>query len=336
MPMNGSARAAVFLLSLEESQALAIIQQLGDRELRELRLAVERLGPISTEAMDSVYQDFSRDFKLGVAPAAEGSAYLTELVRRVRGDEEAARLFAGGQELPALTGGDEGRGKPLASLSSVDPELLHVAIADEHPQVAAAVLAHLDAPLAAAVMTRLAATQQIDLLRRITALRAIPADAFVDAEKALVGLDLGPGREGELDGLASAVGILNEMPSSSANELLERIAEQNPDDAAKLQRAMFSFEMLKEADQRGMQQLLREVQSDVLLTALKAASDDLKAKVFSCMSTRARAMLQEELEMMAPVRLSDVEKAQQNIVELAMRLAGEGKLTIKGRGEEML
>ena len=335
MPLEGPARAAVFLLSLDEAQALPIIQQLGDGELRELRRAVQGLGPVSQETLQGVYEDFSRDFKLGLSSPADSTRYLSELVRRARGEQEAVRLFGtgDGRDLPVLPEGD---GRPLASLSSLDPELLHVAIADEHPQIAAAVLAHLDPPMAAQVLGRLASVQQIELIRRITALRAVPADAFADAEQSLGGLELGAAAEGELDGLQSAVGILNEMQASAANELLERIAEHNPDEAAKLHRAMFSFEMLKDADQRGLQQLLREVQSDVLLTALKSASEVLKEKVFSCMSTRARSMLQEELEMMPPVRLSDVEKAQQSIVELAMRLAQEGKLALRGHGEEML
>jgi flagellar motor switch protein FliG len=331
MRLNGNAKAAVFLLSLDEVRAAKIIEQLDERELRQLREAVEALGPVSSEILEDVFVDFSRDFKKGVTSMQGGTDYLRDLVRKVRGEAQATRIFANGP-LPLLEGQ-----KPFANLADADPDVLRVAISEEHPQVAAAVLGHLTPTLAAQIVQGLSQPQQTDILLRIAMLKAIPQDAFADAEQALGGLALAAaGGEGEIDGMTSVATILNELPSTSATELLERIAEQHPEEAAKIQRAMFSFEHLVDADSRGLQQLLREVQSDTLLVALRTASAELKEKILACMSSRAATMLLEEMEMMPPVRLIDVENAQQQIIEIAMRLIGEGKMSVKGRGEELL
>lgn len=338
MDLEGASKAAVFLLSLDEQQALKVIEELDEHELRLLKEAVESLSPVSQENLEEVFVQFTQDFKRGFAPTKrQGRRYLQDLVLRARGEDQAVRIFGAPGKPPARLLPEGEVPRPLASLSEVDPDMLRMAIAEEHPQVAAAVLAHLSPPLSALVLENLPTVQQTDILRRIAALRTILPDAFADAEYGLGGLELAEvPREGVVDGVALAATILNEMASSVVSEVLGRIAESHPDEAVKLQRAMFSFEHLIEADKRGLQQLLREVQSDTLLIAFKTASEPLKQMFLSCMSRRAAAMLMEELEMMPPARLTDVENAQQQIVELAMRLVSEGKLIIKGHGEEMI
>ncbi len=331
--LSGKAKAAVFLLSLPEEKALKVIAELGERELRDLRGAVEGMNPIPQSALREVYSEFSEDFKRGLTPVQGGSTYLKNLVTKARGEQEAQRIFA--EQHALLPAGDPVR--PFATLADADPEVLRVALAEEHPQVAAAVLGHLTPTLAAQIIQKLPSSQQTDIVLRLALLSSIPPEALADAELGLGGLGFtAAARGGDVNGLESAASILNELPGNTANELIERIAENHPDQASQLQRAMFSFEHLVEADTRGLQQLLREVQSDTLLVALKTASQTLKEKLLSCMSSRAAAMLQEELELMPPVRLVDVENAQQQIISTAMRLLNEGKLSIKGRGEELL
>jgi len=330
--LSGKAKAAVFLLSLPEEKALKVIDQLAERELRELKGAVENMSPIPQSALQEIYSEFSADFKRGLTSVQEGSAYLRNLVTKVRGEQEAQRIFAE-RALAAPVQPD----RPFATLADADPEVLRVALAEEHPQVAAAVLGHLSPTLAAQIIQKLPQSQQTDVVLRLALLSSIPPEALADAELGLGGLGFTAAASGgEVNGMESAASILNELPGNTASELIERIAENHPDHASHLQRGRFSFEHLSEADTRGLQQLLREVQSDTLLVALKTASQTLKEKLLSCMSSRAAAMLQEELELMPPVRLVDVENAQQQIISTAMRLANEGKLSIKGRGEELL
>jgi flagellar motor switch protein FliG len=335
MQLSGKAKAAVFLLSLPEEKALKVIEQLDERELRELKGAVEGMNPIPQSALQEVYSEFTEDFKRGLTSVQGGSIYLRSLVTKVRGEQETQRIFTERALAAASTPGEPVR--PFAALADADPEVLRVALAEEHPQVAAAVLGHLTPTLAAQIIQKLPTGQQTDVVLRLALLSAIPPEALADAEFGLGGLGFTAAASGgDVNGLESAASILNELPGNTANELIERIAENHPDQASQLQRAMFSFEHLIEADARGLQQLLREVQSDTLLVALKTASQTLKEKLLSCMSSRAAAMLQEELELMPPVRLVDVENAQQQIISTAMRLLNEGKLSIKGRGEELL
>ncbi|MCC6748484.1 MAG: hypothetical protein IT371_12545 [Deltaproteobacteria bacterium] len=337
MQLDGTAKAAVFLLSLDEERAVKVIAHMEEQELQRLRDAVEKLGPIGSDLLESVYLDFAGAFKTGLTTMRGGPAYLHSLVSKARGEEEALRLLAP-QSTLALPGGPDGQpGRaPFAALASADADAVALALLAEHPQVMAAVLAHLPPVIAGAVMEKMSPSQQCDTLRRVATLTRVPKAAFADAEAALGALDLAPGEMGDVDGVGSAAAILNELPTEDATQLLERLAETHPNEAAQLRKAMFTFEDLIDADKRGLQEMMRQVQSDTLMIALKTASEALKQKILGCMSTRAAAMLLEELAMMPPVRVADVEQAQFQIVELAMRLVQEGKLTIAGRGENMV
>ena len=337
MELSGTAKAAIFLLSLDEAKAIKIIEQFSEEELRSLRKAVDELKPITGDTLNEVYQEFAQAFKDGLTTMHDGNRYLQDLVHKARGEEQARRLFASDEELLLPASVDEhGEPRPLASLVDVNPDALQMALADEHPQVAAAVLAHLDPELAATVLEGIPDEAQIEILKRITTLSSVPGASFVDAESALGGLDLGGAGGEEVDGIESAADILKSMGGQEASELLDKLSMDNPTEAVKLRQAMFTFEDLAEADNRGLQALLREVQSDTLLVALKAATEELKEKIFACMSSRAADMLRDEIEMLPPMRKSDVENSQQQIVDFAMQLVSEGRLVVAGSGEDMV
>jgi len=336
MNLPGVTRAAVFLLSLEEEVSIGIIRHMNEREVRQIRRVVDGLKPMTGDVLEQVYVMFNNAVKEGWTALPEGDKYLRQLVCKAQG-EEAEEWFATDSEEELLEKPVPGVQGPLSALTDVDPEVLRIALNEENPQVAAAVLAHLDPLVAAAVLQGIPTVQQTDLIFRIASLKPISVAAFSDAAHALGGVDLAAlPRPRDVDGVSLAATILNEMATVDATSVLERLAEEHPEDAVKLQRAMFTLENLLEADARGLQQLLREVQTDTLLVALKAASEPLKQRLFSCMSTRAAAMLQEEAELLPPMRMSDIEAAQHQIVEVAMRLMSEGKLGIRGRGEEMV
>ena len=333
MSLTGTQKAAIFLLSLDEANAISIVDQFSEEELRLLRKAVEELEPVNTDTLDGIYGEFASAFKSGLTTMQDGGRYLKDLVRKARGEDQARRLFAADERLMLEPGAAP---RPLAALADVSPDALKVVLGDEHPQVAAAVLANLEPEMAAGAIDGLEAERKVDIMRRITTLGAIPGAALADAEVALGGLDLSGSADGEVDGIGSAADILKAMPNQEANDLLDQLSMDNPTEAVKLRQAMFTFEDLSEADARGLQALLREVQSDTLLVALKNASEDLREKIFACMSSRAADMLRDEIEMMPPMRKSDVENAQQQIVDFAMQLISEGRLFISGSGEDMV
>ena len=335
MQLQGAEKAAVFLLSLPEERSVQILKHFAEDELQHLRAAMENLGPIGAGAVDGIYSEFADAFKKGLTSMRGSSAYLQSLVSKSHGESQAVKLFAPPElALPAAPPPPQ-EGEPLARLEDVDPSLLTVALADEHPQVAAVVLAHVEVSLAGAVLDKLPASVQSDLVRRIAKLTTVSGLAFEDAQRVLGGLEL-KSAAGEIDGLGTAAAILNQLAPPTAESLLEKLAEDTPEEVDFIRRAMFTFENLTEADTRGMQALLREVPSDTLLAALKTASDALKDKIFSCMSSRAAEMLREELDIMAPMRVAQVEEAQRQVVDVAMRLLGEGKIVVEGRGEGMV
>jgi len=297
-----------------------------------LREAIEGLGPIPAEAIDGVFQEFAEAFKRGVTSTTGGGAYLRSLVGRAFGEEQAEHLLSERGLSPAT----EEQPKKPGEFDRIDPELLRVALADEHPQVAAVVLAHVEPSLAAGVLEELSDALRSDLVQRIARLSQVSGAAFEDARRVLDGLQLRDTDEGEIDGRQLAATILNQMEPMTADLVLEEIGQEQPEAVDELRNAMFTFENLIAADTRGLQALLREVQSDTLLAALKLASDELKQKLFSCMSSRAADILREELEVMPPMRVSAVEQAQKEVVEAAMSLISEGKISIEGRGEGLV
>jgi flagellar motor switch protein FliG len=337
MELTGPTKAAILLLSLSEEKTVSIIEQFNEQEVRKLKSAVDQMQPVSADVLEQVYADFNNAFKEGVSPVEDRNRYLQDLVRKAQGEEQAARYFlpepAASPELESPLQGKD----CLATLTEVDPFVLRSSISAEHPQVAAAVLAHLPPETAAEVLGEMESEKQSDLIFRISTLEPLPVTAFSDAAMGLKGIDPRwiPDST-EVDGVQMAATILNEMPGTAGTDLLEILSEEHPEDVAKLQRAMFTMEDLAEADTRGVQELLKEVQTDTLLVALKTASDPLRDKIFSCMSKRAGEMLQEEAELLPPMRLAEIESAQDQIVEIAMRLLAEGKMSVKGKGDELV
>lgn len=332
MQLGGPAKAAMFLLSLPEEHSVKILSHLDELELKQLREAISELGTIDSGTIDSVYGEFAEAFKSGVTSSRGGGEYLRSLVSRAFGEEKAGEVFS---DLPQLPPPSNEPQKP-GEFDKVDPTLLRVTLTEEHPQVAAVILAHVEPSLAAGVLEDMPEVTRSDLLRRIANLSSISGAAFDDARRVLNGLELKETSEGSIEGVDSAATILNAMDQATAESVLEHLNEEDPDNVDALKNAMFTFENLLAADTRGLQALLREVPSDTLLAGLKLASDELKEKIFSCMSSRAADILRDELEVMPPMRVSAVEAAQQQVVEIAMRLIAEGKIAIEGRGEGLV
>ncbi|MCA9669739.1 MAG: hypothetical protein KC503_29295 [Myxococcales bacterium] len=331
--LDGATRATILLLSLEEESALRLIEHLDENELRLVRQTVGELNRVDAELIAHVHHQFVHAYRAGLASMASGDTYLRELVARAHG-EEAELATRGDGSQPEEQ--DHEPASPLASLEGSDPEMLALVLASEHPQVVAAVLAHVDPATAAVVLQRQSDERQVDLMRRVTKLRAVPSSALADIEAVVGSLGLGATEGGTIDGVASVAAILNQLGDEDATQLLERLAEFEPEQAVELKRAMFTFESLIDADTKGLQALLREVASESLMVALKTASEELKGKLLACMSSRAAAMMLEELDVMPPVPLTRVEQAQQEIAEQAMQLISDGRLVVAGRGEEMV
>lgn len=328
--LNGPQKAALVMIALDEATAADVMRSLSELELRRLAAAVEALASYPTDMTDQVYDEFRTKLDEGVQ-AREGGEYLRSVAAQAFGEDRARRLLA-----PAAAWTE-----PLEYLRSLRPNLLADALADEHPQVSAALISQLPRQLAARVLAILSPEQQTDLLRRLAELREIPLDA-VKAASAALAQTLGTAGKisdsvnAEFDGVGFSADLLNELAPSDTERLLSTLDMETPDLVLSIRRAMFSFEDLIRLPKRSMGTLLREVQAEDLVVALKTASEALQQHFLTAMSSRAAETLREDMGAAPPLRLSDVEQKQGKIVEVAMRLKGEGKIEIPGPGGDQM
>ncbi len=327
----GPVKAALWVLSVDEKLAVDILRHLEDKEIEQLAATARALGRTTPEQLASIHVEFRNILETQPLHLKGSMEYLGRLANEALGEDKASQFFADEE------GGAEGGSgsSPTSALNDADLDVLASLLGREHPQIIAAVLANLDEKKSSAVVERLTEEQTTDVLYRIANMREVPAQALATAEKILsAGLPEKVESEAEIDGVRVAAMLLNQIETESAANILDTIASESDDLATNIRRAMFTFEDLKAVDRRAFQTLLKEVQSDQLLLALKTASEELQEKIFSSLSKRAAAMLRDDLEVMGPARLSDVEDAQQQIVSVALQLQSEGRITIAGQGGE--
>lgn len=329
--LHGPQRAAIALLSLDEEVASQVLARMADADVRRLVDAVEDLDAIGSDMIQVVLEDLEKGLTdpLSVVRSG-GTKYVRKLADRAFGTEKAQRLF--GVAPPPS--------EPLQLLRSARVSSLAQLLAEEHPQIAAVVLTQLAPSVAAKVLSLMPKELGAELATLISELEEVPEHAVAEASESLVraleaagGLSNSDPRA-EFDGLAFSASIVNEMSSEQGDELLERVAEHNETAASRIREAMFVFEDLERIASREMGHLLRSVQSEVLVTALQTATPELREHFLGSLSSRAAATLRDDLSAAPPKRLADVEAAQREIVEAAMKLAAEGKLTMPARGGE--
>lgn len=328
---TGPQRAAIALLSLDEEVAALVLARMADHDVRRLVDAVDELDVVQADVIDRVLEELERGLTNPLSLVRSGGTkYVRRLADRAFGSDRAQKLF--GVAPPPS--------EPLQLLRSARVSSVAQLLADEHPQIAAVVLTQLAPPIAAKVLGLMPPELAAELAKRISELDEIPDHAVAEASESLVrALELAGGlassdARSEFDGLAFSAAVVNEMSSEDGDNLLGKIAEHDEQAAMRIREALFTFEDLAWIAKREIGQLLRAVNSEVLVTALQTAPTDLRDHFISSLSQRAGATLRDDLAAAPPKRLSEVEAAQKEIIEAAMRLAGEGKLTMPSRGSE--
>lgn len=328
--LNGPQKAAIALLSLDEEVASAVLARMADQDVRRLVDAVDQLDDIGGDVITRVLEDLERGLTNPLAMVRSGgNKYVRKLADRAFGSEKAQRLF--GVAPPPS--------EPLQLLRTARVTALAQILSEEHPQIAAVVLTQLSPTTAAKVLALMPDNTAAELAVRIADLEEVPEHVVTEASESLVraleaagGLTTSDPRS-DFDGLAFSAAIVNEMSSDAGDNLLAYIADSNETTATKIREAMFTFEDLQRISAREMGNLLRSVQSEVLVAALQTATAELREHFLSSLSSRAASTLRDDLSAAQPKRLSEVEAAQREIVEAAMKLAAEGKLTMPQRGE---
>lgn len=328
--LTNTDKAAIFLMTMGEQIATQVFKYLGPREVQRIGTAMAALHNVSRDmikvSIDEFVVDLQRQTPLGIG----NDEYIRKVLTDALGAEKASsmidRILVGGQT------------KGLESLKWMDARSIVDLIRYEHPQIIAIVLSYLDSDLAAAVLGLLPENSRADLMMRVATMDGVQPAAIRELNDMLeVQLRGGPqGKAAGLGGLKCAADILNFVDRSAEAKISEAISEHDPELAGRIQDLMFTFDNLIDIDDRGIQTLLREVSTDNLVLALKGTDDTIKGKIFRNMSQRAGDMLREDLEARGPVKLSDVEAAQKEIISIARRLAEEGQISLGGAGGEAM
>jgi flagellar motor switch protein FliG len=324
LKLGGAEKGLLFLVSLEESVATKILKCLAPDEVRQLRAAANLLPDVPPSAMTAVHVEFAQAMERGSQKLKGSSAYLRRLVGQALGEAKAVELWT---DLKDGTGA-------VQALAALDiPTILGI-IDREHPQTLAVILSQIEPKRAAEISAKLSPERQAQVLLRMAQLEGIPNNVIEEIEKQFATeiASLSSGSRQPIDGVKVAGNLLKFLDSERSEALLEELGSLDAALVTELKKALFTFEDLQRIDGRGLQALLKEVSTENLVLALKTASEVIREKVFSSVSSRASQMLREELELLGPTRLADVESAQQTIVEAALRLEREGKIQIAREG----
>jgi flagellar motor switch protein FliG len=326
--ITGVRKSAVLLLSLDQDQAAEVLKRLPPEAVEEVTREIASLGEITLSTRKTVFAEF---YNLALA-----NSYLTEgglehakaLLRKTLSEADAEKAIKQVTQQVATT--------PFNFLQKAESENLLTFIQDEHPQTIALILAHLPPQKASEILVGLAGQKQVEVVKRIANMEQTNPEVIKEVERGLEHRlsDIVSQTFEKAGGVDTVAEILNLADRSTEKGIMEGLEAEDPDLVEQIRRLMFVFEDILLVNDKGIQAVLKEVDNEELSLALKTASEDLKQKIFKNMSSRAAELIQEDMQYMGPVRVSDVEAAQQKIVDIVRRLEDAGEIIIAGRGGE--
>ncbi len=327
---KGVEDAAILLMSLGEEEAAEVFKQLAPKEVQRLGETIAKLKTVPRERVDAVMDRFEQDAAQDSMLVNDTDEYVKSVLRKALGEDKANMLID-----RILVGSDT---SGIESLKWMDAGSVSELLRNEHPQIVAAILAHLEFDQCAEVLKTFSERHRNEVMVRIATLDGIQPNALRDLNEVMAKVLAGGDRmkKTNLGGVKTAAEILNMMGTAVETSVLDFVREADGELAQKIMDNMFTFDDLERIDDKGIQALLKEVQSDQLVLALKAASPELRDKVFRNMSSRAAETLREDLESRGPVKLSEVESEQKEMLKVVRRLVEEGQIVMAGGGDEQL
>lgn len=325
---NGIMRAAVLMLTLGEDEASEVMKFLGPKEVQKLGAAMASLKAVASEDVEDVLGSFVTAADASTTFGLDSDEYIRSVLTKALGDDKASSL------LNRILQGRDASG--IESLKWMDAESVAEFIKNEHPQIIATILVHLEADQSAEVLGAFTERLRQDVILRIATLDGVKPAALNELNEVLTKLLSGNEnlKKKSIGGIKSAANIMNFMNGENEANLIEALKKYDEEMAQKIMDEMFVFDNIMDIDDKGIQTILKEVQSDSLIVALKGTSAELREKIFSNMSTRASEMLKEDLESKGPVRLSEVEAQQKLILQTVRRLAEEGQIVLGTNSED--
>ena len=328
MDDQGLENAAILLMSLGEEHASEVFKHLAPKEVQRMGETIARMKSISNDRLDQVLDKFREMAGDQSMLVGDNDEYVRSVLKRALGEDKANLL------LERILQGDDVSG--IEGLKWMDPSSVAELMRHEHPQIVAAVLVHLDYDQAAEVLKLFTERQRNEVLVRVATLDGIQPAAMRDLNEVLNQVLAGSDRvkKSNLGGVKPAAEIINMLGGTLETSVLDFIRGADNDLAQKILDNMFTFDDLERLDDKGIQSLLKEVQTESLVIALKGASPELREKIFRNMSTRAAESLREDLETRGPVRVAEVEAEQKELLKVVRRLSDEGVIVIGGGGDD--
>ena len=327
MPIPDIRKAAILLMSLPEVEAAQLLGKLEPKQVEAVSIEIARLAAISAEDQETVIQEFARANPNALTGRSGGINVAKTLLEKALGRNAAATVDSIRQSLEAM---------PFGFLQKVDSQNLLTFIIDEHPQTIALILSHVPASQAADIIGGLPPERQLAVIRRVATMGQTSPEIIREVERGLehrMAAVMSQSFE-NAGGVASVAEILNVTDRATERSILENLGQEDPELVDEIRRLMFVFEDITKFTDRDIQTVLKNVESSQWAMALKGASEELKEKILNNMSKRAADLLREEMDYLGPVRLSNVEQVQQQIVDIIRRLEDAGELTLHADEEE--
>jgi len=325
--LSGPQKAAIFLLAMGEEFTKSCFARLDEESIQRIGRCMAEITYISSDVLDAVLREFLTSFGNEASIAVSGRSFLKKVVTKALDDEAARKVFS------AI--GSEGLDTPFGYLEYVPAENLVNIIKGEHPQAIALMLSYLSHEKAGEILSLLPEETKADIALRIVQIGQVPEDVVMELDEA-IRKDLSKVGAGsrKFDGVGTLASILNQADGETEEYVLSTIEKEDAGLADIIRQKMFVFEDLLLVDDRSFREILKNIYNEVLVKALKTASEEMKQKIFNNLSERAALVLKEDMDVMGPVRLKEVEQAQQAIIRVAKTLEGEGKIVLVGKGKE--
>ena len=326
--ISGVRKSAILLLSLDQDQAAQILKRLPPEAVEEVSREIASMHDVPAESRRTVFSEFYNVALANSYVSEGGLEYAKTLLRKSLPEEEAKRVINQVTSSVQKT--------PFDFLQKAESENLLTFIQDEHPQTIALILAHLPPQKASEILVGLPSQKQIEVVKRVANMEQTNPEVIKEVEQGLAHRlsDIVSQTFEKAGGVDTVAEILNLADRSTEKGIMEGLEAEAPDLVEQIRRLMFVFEDILLVNDKGIQSVLKEVDNEELALALKTASEDLKQKIFKNMSERAAQLIAEDMQYMGPVRVSDVEQAQQKIVDIVRRLEDAGEIIIAGRGGE--
>ncbi|MEN6348089.1 MAG: flagellar motor switch protein FliG [Syntrophomonas sp.] len=329
--LNGKQKAANFLIFMGPEKSARLFQHMGEEEIEQLTLEIANVRQVPTEKMDDIYREFYEMCLANQFIGQGGIDYAKEVLEKAYGAEKTMEII--GRISSSL------QVRPFDFIRKTEPSHLLNFIQSEHPQTIALILAYLDPEKSSIILSALPPDRQSEVAKRIAIMDTTSPEVIKEVERILERKlsSIAPQELTAAGGVKAVVEIINRVDRTTEKTIMESLEVQDPELAEEIKKLMFVFEDIVMIDDRSVQRVLREVESQDLALALKGASNEVSQKIFHNMSTRASDMLREDIEFMGPVRLRDVEEAQQRIVNIIRRLEDAGEIVVaRGGGDEVI